>query len=384
MSNVSDALTMARQVVGHLQAAGSTASLIDVAKPAQVQPLLLIDADTMHWEGLPEAVQTMHSLFSGFYMQAVNIIGNVSKVKALQKLAPLNPDREPGYSEMIRAGMGLEGYTHRLPHTGVSLKSLGLEDLADEIEDRVIDKINEDMDAQGSVGAGGDKKANEIITEASNLCVGKLFDVTMSVNVGEGKDARREEAVIKVAVRLLAQYMSTQNVVSILGHNDVSDTDLKERFYKWRSGRITIRDLVFCNDLIEKERNLAIKDSSGMVQQMNTRRQNHAEAGLITGVPSLAVATNLVIVSKETLELIEAKVGANLKSVRGRKAIFDETGLMILMVVNKGYDTVQIYFRGVDMPTTASLRDMKSSNKSGGPDVVDLIKAFVTGNNPTL
>ena len=386
----SDALTLARAAIGRINATTSTSSLIDVAKPALVQPLLMVDADVMHWEGLNEAVQTMHGLFAGFYMQAIDRIGNVANVKAIEKLAPLNPQRDPGYVDMIKSSMGIESYAHRLPgarRLGLESLGLGLESIGDieSIRDDLADAANQERLASTSTAASGTGKVNDMILDAGNLCIGKLFDIKMCVTTGQGKDAVTREANIKVAIRLLTQYMSSQNLAGVLGHSDVSNSSLTERWHKYRSGQISFwRDLVMCMDLIENDRNLMIKDTSGVFQEINDRKGAHATAGLVTGMPSLAAASNLAILSKETLEMIEHKVGAPFKSPRGRKAVFDQTGLMIVMVVNKGYDTVQIYYRGIDLPTVASVRDMKGSNKSGGPDIVEMMKAFITGHNPAL
>lgn len=222
-----------------------------------------------------------------------------------------------------------------------------------------------------SVSAAG-KDANDITT----LSVGKLFDVRI---VSEGR-----EATVKVGIRVMAKYMPTEDLVTMSTAKGALDHDLVERYHGWRSGRLAFwKDLVLCRDLIEAHRNAAIRDKSGVYAEIMARNRNAVGAGLLERNPSMAVFSTLCIMSASTLDTIEARMGGSINSARVRNALFDTTKMMILAVIDPGYEMVTFYTHGIAGHTEIPIRALKTSKKDDG-GVMDIMKAFLAGRSPTL
>jgi hypothetical protein len=100
--------------------------------------------------------------------------------------------------------------------------------------------------------------------------------------------------------------------------------------------------------------------------------------------PSLAVASNLCVIDSSTLAAIEIKMGGAFDNYKVRREVFNTTNMMIMAVVDRGYDRVTFYHRGIATTTEMSIRDIKVSNKGNGPDVTDILKAFMGGKAPVL
>ena len=92
-------------------------SLIDYTRVARVEPIVLIDNDCLYLESLPEVMQSLQSVFAGYYLQAIAISTNVGKVEVMRHLDKLNPNRKPLDSALDSAGwlLAQESYRHRLP-----------------------------------------------------------------------------------------------------------------------------------------------------------------------------------------------------------------------------------------------------------------------------
>jgi hypothetical protein len=343
-------------------------SLIDVTRHARVEPLLIVDADLLNLAYLPDVAQTMQSLFAGYYLQAVEILTNIGNIKVAERLAPLNPNRKTEIGLMSHSDtwkLAKESYTHALP-TNQRLKKMALEAIAD-------DEYNHAKAGSAVIG----NKVNENIVEATNLSVGKLYDIKIKND--------ENEAVVKVAIRVMAQVMPTSSLTAMLSVKSMVDNDLKERFHGWRAGRLSfIRDLILCQDLIEKHRNASISDKTGTYDEIITRRNDSVTAGLLERNPSMAVASNLCIMSSDTLEQVEERMMGSIGNMRVRKAIFDTTNMMILAVVDKGYDRITFYHRGISQTSEMSVRDIQQSNKGTGPNVLDIMKSFMAGHTPSL
>jgi hypothetical protein len=57
---------------------------------------------------------------------------------------------------------------------------------------------------------------------------------------------------------------------------------------------------------------------------------------------------------------------------------------MFLVVIDKQYERVTFYHRGINQATELGVRDLKASQKGNGPDVSDILRAYTMGQNPRL
>ena len=362
------AIDTCTQVYSRLKVAGNeinkasaylkNSSLIDVAQVARVEPIAMIDADVMNVEYIGDVMQTLHTMFSGYYLQAINLISTIGSVSVASKLSPLNPNRGLGFESHVQdVRMGASAYRHRLP-----TKRAGLA-----------------MEAEASKPASAtDKEGMTVIREATNLAVGKMFNVTLR----EGEHT----AVVPISIRLMVNTLPTSAMVALFTFKDTFDMDLKERYHAWKAGRLSfIKDLVLCRDLINKHRTALVNDKSDVYAQIVARENGNRKAGLANQSPSLATASNLAVLSSDTLATIELKLNGKFANFKVRQTVFDNTNLMILAVVDKAWERVTFYHRGVQGSTQVSVRDMKVSNKSsGGSEVMDIMKAYMAGSNPQL
>lgn len=360
---VTGALQVAAQIKSAVTAAGNTEvvkalqgrSLIDVASVARVEPIALVDADCMNVESLNDLMQSLHSMFSGYYLQAVNMINTVGGVTVAQRLAPFNPNTGAVFEELRldnRRAFGMEEFRHKLP-LRTDKPSVALEDhTPGEVDSRAI-------------------------AEVANLSIGKVFNVVLQA--GDGKVS------VPVAVRLLVNSVPSRMMVELLSSQDVFDSTMKERYHAWKSGRISfIKDLILCNDLIDKRVRTSLKDPTGLLNTIRQRESGNNVNNAMNGKASVANATNLAVVSSETLAAAEASLGGDIKNSKIRKALFESSNLMIVAVVNKQWERVVFYFRGLDASTTMSYKDLKAAGKSDGGNVVDILKAYMAGSAPSL
>ena len=440
-------------------------SLIDYTRVARVEPIVLIDNDCLYLESLPEVMQSLQSVFAGYYLQAIAISTNVGKVEVMRHLDKLNPNRKPLDSALDSAGwlLAQESYRHRLPRPNDARIALEASRTpvykdADQIDaddrrahernlrewekdrregeahalnmtvidnkarldqaafaERVRDAQRQydqnvaqfghqkamDLAKQDLAKAGlalnekqfklqqQDRKdrlsAHEIsigrdtlqtIKELSNLSVGKM----LSVEITDGL----HRASIPVSIRLIASAIPSQNIVHILSIGN-EDTSVKERYHAWKSGRLEfVRDLVFCQDLIDAHRKNLMADKDGIYANLIKRHRGNQLSTVVSGNPSVATASNLVVVSSDTASQLELKINGRLKDFKTREKLFKDTYVMIMVVIDKQWERATFYHRGIDMHTEVGMRDLKIANKGSGPDVSDILKAYQLGNAPSL
>lgn len=349
------ALTLFNSVISGLKNnAGAPKSLIDVAKVARVEPYCIIDSDCIHLDFMPDVMQSLQSIFASYYLQAVNALGTtIDGVTVAKKLAPLNPNAFSNGAFDWR--MSLESYKFRLPtthnHLAVSME-------------KAVNPMEVDRDASSD------------IKESVALSVGKIYNVTIKSN--------ESSAVIPVSIRLLANTMPSNSLVNMFTFQTGEDMDIKERYHSWKAGRISlINDLILCNDILDKQRKMLLKDNTSVYQQILNRENKNRLFSILSNTKSYAGASNIAIISTDTASKIEEKIYGKLKNLKQRSIIFDNTNLMILAVIDKSWERVTFYYRGIAESSTLGIKDLKSFNK-GSDNVSDMLKAFIAGSSPKI
>jgi hypothetical protein len=365
------------QIIDSVQNIGDavrTRSLIDASQAARVEPLLVVSKDCMTLDYLQDINQTMLSLFTGYYMQAVSLAAKIEDVKVMSVLDKVNPDRNyrapafETYKDVM--SLAVESYKWKLP-MGIDT-NVGMEakTLMDDVHD-----VTSKMNKPGGDGDVSDN-ATKTLNEASNMAVGKMISVEINVNNCSMK--------IPVSVRLMPTLLSNASITHLLTLK-TEDTSLVERYHAWRAGRISfISDLVFCQDMITEHKKALMEDKSGVYSEIIRRVNNSRKYGLLSMNFSLATASNLFVISEAVATEVEQKLGGKLSNPRTRDKAFEGTYAMIIAVVDREWERVTFYYRGISASTDASIKDLKAANKSKGIDVMDVLKMYNQGSAPSF
>ena len=359
-----------------------TTSLIDATKSARIQPLCVVSRDCGTYEYLSDILQTTLNLFTGYYLQAVSLAATVNGVKVMKVLDRFNPDREysspafESYRDM--RVLNDNSYKFTLPtRYNIAQES----DLIDDAK-----KMNDDFkkgakDYGAHLGNDGTTNASSkdnlsAVTEVNNLGVGKLLNVSVHID--------KITHQIPVHVSLSTTLMATPAIEHLLTLKK-EDTSLTERFHSWRAGRISfIRDLVMCQDMIDEHKKNLMFDDSGIYSEIIRRVNNNKKFGALSLNFSMATASNIFIISDEVAKAVEQRLGGRLSNPRIREAAFENTYAMFIVVIDRDRERVTFYSRGIPTATDCSIKDIRNGNKSKGPDISDVLKAFQVGNAPSF
>ena len=378
-----------------------TDSLISFTKATRVEPIALVDQRLAHQPFMNDVMQSISSMFIGYYLQAISLAVNVGRVNVVKLLDALNPTRDVHDAAATRIVaelngpnkglLSMESYRYALPAPG---EAVGMEAFGEMNHDEWIDKsLKEGMKAQkikdeieksnlnknqllDNVSIHGKSELQKAVSEAVNLSVGKLVEVTIE---DDGK-----KATFPIMIRVISTIVSPNTLVHILADGSRFFASAKERFHSWRAGQLEfIRDLVLCQDLIDEHRKALLQDKSGVYQEILARRTGNSTASFLSGSPSIGTASNILVIAASTAKQVEAEIGGRLSSKAVRDRMFDKTYIMIMVIVDPETEQVVFYHRGIAQPTELSIKELKVANKGTGPDVGEILKAYQLGNNPT-
>jgi hypothetical protein len=408
-----------KDVSSNLYTNTKTSSLIDFTSAARVEPICIVASDCVHIEYLPEVLQCMQSIFTGYYLQAVSLLTQLGDVKVIKQLERLNPNRSSDVKQYLideaknyydkngfETGaptlevdwrLRSESYRYSLPTTkNVHSVMSGLAMEAAAFTGSAGGKGGKGGKTQivnnNFRSGGGDKDGNkkedhvetvdykglDVAKEITNLSVGKLINVNL-------KGPEGQQATIPIAIRLMVTLMDKANLARILTIS-ADDHSVTERYHAWRSGRISfVKDLILCMDLIAEHKKGLMLDKSGVYAEIMNRVNNNKKAGFMDKNPSINNASTLIVMSQNTVLDVEDRLGGGkISNFNTRQKLFETTYAMIIAVIDTEWEKVTFYHRGISTATTLGLRDIKQHGKGNGPDVTDILKAFTQGSAPNL
>ena len=353
-----------------------TTSLTEATKLTRVEPIAVIGRDCMTLDYAADVMHVCVNMFAGYYLQAVALTSRVGGVRVVKVLDRLNPDRDSsGFfasleSHASPAILLADSYKYRLPRVSMEGKYIDAYLKGDQVEPEANP---EHVTADNHYGVF----SKDIANEASNLAVGKLINVRISID--------EHTTEIPVNIRLAPAAIANSSVEHMLTIKK-DDNSLSERWHAWRSGRITfIKDLVLCQDMIDAHRKAMMKDETGIYQEIIRRVNNTKKYGLLGQNPSLVSASSIFIISEESAKNVERELGGKLSNIRIRNKAFENTFAMMLVVIDREWERVTFYHRGINGGTELNIRDIKAINKkSNGADIADIMRSLMQNNSPSF
>lgn len=244
------------------------------------------------------------------------------------------------------------------------------------IEGQLLDNKNRaEKTDEVKVGVGG-KDSIATLKELTNLSVGKVFNITFARN-GNSLE-------VPVTISLACTNTDANSMYNVVTFNS-KNSSFKERYYRAKAGELSyVKDLLFCQDMIDEARRQRIKDKSGFLENMFRRSRKNFWSGLFSGSPSLNNASSVLIVSEDIVRRAALDLGGKFDKFAIREKIFKNTACMLIVVVDVKWETVRIYHRSLNTFTELSVRELKRASKGNGADVEDILKAYSAGSAPVL
>lgn len=354
-------LSQAEKLVGRTLLAKSinaaqSDSLVSASQAARVVPVMLMDTTLSTVPFITDVVATLHSLFTGMYLMAINLDNTVQGVEVRSRLARYNPERSAlvaGYDLVAASLEALPAATSQyigLPGTNALPRDTYF-------------GIKPSLEASAS-------DLNKVVNDVSNLAVGKMIDVCIG------------DRNYPVQINLLPMPATPANIVDIFTVGTY-DTSMRARWREFKAGNISFwRDLILAGDRIDAFAQSASKDQSGYLKEMQKRSGKSALAFALSGEPSPSTASSIIVLNSATSDQLYREHGIDINDYRKRQELFRKTYAMMICEVDPEWESAKFYYRGIERPTEVNAANMKRSSKGDGSDVMELMKVYMSGSAP--
>lgn len=368
-------------------------SLVELSQVVRVEPNCLVDANLRTSECITDTLQTVLSLFSSFYVQAVTISLNNMQVRVNEKLEPFGT-RAPKIKNLLSTAMDkaieIANDAATVKNTAIAVKQ-GFESFSTyrELNKALANKDYNPFTKENKIYKQTSQEAAPVDSSAlqanlkevkddSKLSIGKMVVITISKDDNTGKGLN-----VPIAIRLMTGYVKGPDLVQLLsfGSKDISAID---REIGYKTGRLSFwKDIVGCRDLYDQFRRNLMKDKTGYFKA-NLDNQSAAMKGhIITGQKYTSAISATTVLSAPSAKALEENLGIRLSNYQQRNKLMQTTGMMIMAVVDESYRMVEIYLHSVERPMQLSFNDLK---RASGKDsnVNDIMSALIMGNAPRL
>ena len=327
-------------------------SYTDLAKLTTLQPIVIESSDLANLDYLPAVHNTALSLFCAQYLQALDVLCGVQDVAVLKILDKMNPERDltgwatmPAIRNESANGTGPTDTRYCLPQSKPRFRN--------EATTKVID-----LDASVNMG------------------VGRLLEVDICAKSELGEEV---SAKFRMGVRLKIMPAPEDVVTNVLTGGAV-ERDFMGRIYGFLDGsKHWLYDIALGDDIIAAKMKMAVNDKQRISEVINSRASTNRRAGVLTNNPSLAMASNIIIMSDAVAAKAAYTTGGSINDADVRRKIFEKTMAFIMIVVDRTTERVRFYVKGQPDYAVVGRRELEAKGDKGKtPDIMEIFKAIQT------
>lgn len=372
-------------------------SLLELGRVTEVEAITVVDTALTVHESTTDVLKFANTLYASWYLSAAAVLTDTGRVRTVDLLTKLNPSKSPSYavansilsvaekaiSTGARAGLLSHGFEAveitsenapvRLPRT-IGQMTASLEAAAPTVEAKAGDDTKKNSDP-APVYVGGMRNANDLATVA-NLSIGQAVTLTVT-------DGKASKDVV-VNVRLVTVPTAPRILSTILKWSD-KDVRLKSRISAWRAGELRFwRDVVLMRDIFTERQRLLMDDRSDLFKTLLGRQRNSMINSVLTATPDVGNMSSILVVSQDNLRRFEEmELEGRISNFNFRQRVMNNTGLVMIIVVDPISELVTIYNHTNALPTECSIRQLKSAGKGGASDFTEIIKLMNQNKMPS-
>lgn len=351
----------------------SSKSIVSMTSPLRFNPLCLVDTRVLYNESTEDILTTAHALFTGYLLQAINLLMNVESIGAIKNLDKIHTVASRNDTKPLVVG-DYELTTQAIHPNMLGLSEINKANKSKDGDTKDTQSKNKEIGYNATVTIGDND-----IAKANNLVTGSQ----VSVQLGVGKDT--VNAILNIALSI-APVTSTSLVEYVFKGASKKDLDATwgDRYTGVLSGRIDVMDMILAKDMMKKYRAGRLMENAKMG---NLSIGDRKLAALIKSKNPFSIdkLSSIYVIDSVTAKEIEQSTGAKFSNSADRNALFDSGLGVFLIIFDQEKERVTFYTHTIEQPTVCSVSAIKRNNKKANSGMLeDFMKAFMYAKSPTI
>lgn len=190
------------------------------------------------------------------------------------------------------------------------------------------------------------KKQADAMYESLNQVLVRSINVKARRAGSGGGASAGDEYIIPITIVGTIKVVPVEEIIVAISNYDYKKS-FTYRYREWRSGGISLADLVFASDLIQEYKKNKLSKDSKLMSDIETKKRASGIRQTVTGTIGAEVSYNMIQVTDYELEMIEKAYNKKLDSYNNRNAFLKVLNAHNLSVVDDDAERVQIFISDI-------------------------------------
>lgn len=218
--------------------------------------------------------------------------------------------------------------------------------------------------------------------QAENLYYVNHRDLNLTMEVKDKNGVSSRTIIIPITVKTHIIVTSTDNILNMLKPNDKTKK-FGYRLDEWRSGAISLRELIFCGDLIQSYKKNKLKDKDGLINIIKKREESANSKIISSEMIGFEKFYNMLIVTAEEKVLLNKHIGGDILNEKYKQELLTEAHALTLSVVDQDYERVYILTKDIRGKSDVTFKSINKSNNKNS-DLEGIVKALMSNRPPVF
>lgn len=350
-----------------------------------VEPVVIISKDARNTEYADKLIQLNTDMFASFYLQAFHALNNLYGFEAAMTINLLSTDNSSAIGVAADFGIkkGLQWYANSKESVDYFSNLLDSKYLSISFEKREFSPDSKETKFKN------EKEMNE------NLYFVNHRELSITMNVTDVIDKNNENGdpeqirnlirsvIIPITIKTHVIVTPFDNILNMLKPNDRTKS-FGYRLDEWKSGAISLADLIFCGDLIKSYKKNKLKDKDGLLNIIKQREES-ANAKVIDNKRMIGFEKfyNMLICTADEKVLLNKHVGGNIDNEKYKQELLTEAHALTVTIVDDDYERAYIMTKDIRGRSDVGYKALsKKSDKN--TDAGDMVKALMANRAPVF
>lgn len=190
------------------------------------------------------------------------------------------------------------------------------------------------------------RKQADAMYESLNQVLVRSINVKARRAGSGGGASAGDEYIIPITIVGTIKVVPVEEIIVAISNYDYKKS-FTYRYREWRSGGISLADLVFASDLIQEYKKNKLSKDSKLMSDIETKKRASGIRQTATGTIGAEVSYNMIQVTDYELEMIEKAYNKKLDSYNNRNAFLKVLNAHNLSVVDDDAERVQIFISDI-------------------------------------
>ena len=373
-----------------------------------VEPIVIVSENAYQSEKVEGAINLSLDLFTSYYLQAFKILTQLNGLQSNEAIRVLST-KSGTIEDMTRVPKQIESVKSTALALSKSWMALNnnIEKALDAAgvfkEDYVESLLNDNVNLFGNTTFSRVKteaiiKTNDLPVssisknnreEKSGISLEKFYikEFELKVkwpNFGDGDEKKAKysniEVLIPITVRAIVIKSPIESILALCKPYG-NDRSFASRWDDWKSGSISLCNLLFAGDLIREYKNEKLRTGSELNKLLNSRIGQSVSKLATQGMRGFEANYNMLVLSSNDVPKLNKYLRGDVFKEKYKEEVLEQAHAIATTILDDDYERMSLLIRDNYGVSTASYKKISDKKANEYDAIIEMMHALTAGRN---